>query len=53
MPNNGMWTEKVLHSFGEGNDGTGPEAGLVIDANGTYTEPPFSAALTMAAWCSS
>jgi uncharacterized repeat protein (TIGR03803 family) len=48
-PHNGTWTEKVLHSFTGGNDGTGPEAGLVIDAhggmvfelipnNGTWTE---------------
>jgi len=41
MPNNGMWTEKVLHSFGEGNDGTGPEAGLVIDANGNLYGTTF------------
>jgi uncharacterized repeat protein (TIGR03803 family) len=32
--NKGTWTEKVLHSFTGGNDGIGPEAGLVIDANG-------------------
>ena len=30
----GGWTEKVLHSFGHGTDGTGPYANLVIDAVG-------------------
>jgi uncharacterized repeat protein (TIGR03803 family) len=30
----GVWTEKVLHSFGNGNDGEHPEAGLVFDATG-------------------
>jgi len=31
---NGTWTEKVLHSFGEGEDGATPEAGLVFDESG-------------------
>ncbi|MGB8889401.1 MAG: choice-of-anchor tandem repeat GloVer-containing protein [Candidatus Korobacteraceae bacterium] len=30
----GGWTEKVLHSFGNGTDGYGPEAGVVFDAAG-------------------
>ncbi len=30
----GSWTEKVLHSFGNGTDGIFPEAGLVMDAAG-------------------
>ncbi len=30
----GGWTERVLHSFGEGFDGTNPDAGLLIDAAG-------------------
>ncbi|MFZ0814860.1 MAG: choice-of-anchor tandem repeat GloVer-containing protein [Candidatus Sulfotelmatobacter sp.] len=30
----GGWTEKVLHSFGNGTDGTFPVAGLVLDATG-------------------
>jgi uncharacterized repeat protein (TIGR03803 family) len=41
MPNNGHWTEKVLHSFSGGNDGGGPEAGLVIDANGNLYGTTF------------
>ena len=28
----GGWTEKVLHSFGDGKDGTSPHAALIIDA---------------------
>ena len=28
----GGWTETVLHSFGNGADGIGPEAGLIFDA---------------------
>jgi uncharacterized repeat protein (TIGR03803 family) len=31
---NGTWTEKVLHSFGEGQDGVWPLAGLTFDENG-------------------
>ena len=31
---NGQWTETVLHSFGKGNDGAGPLAGLIFDAAG-------------------
>jgi len=31
---NGMWSETVLHTFGEGNDGYKPYAGLISDAAG-------------------
>lgn len=31
---NGKWTEKLLHSFGNGNDGQSPYAGLVLDSAG-------------------
>jgi uncharacterized repeat protein (TIGR03803 family) len=35
VPNpDGSWTESVLHSFGAGSDGSGPFAGLSVDANG-------------------
>ena len=30
----GTWTEQVLHSFGNGTDGSGPWAGLIFDAAG-------------------
>ncbi len=30
----GGWTESVLHSFGNGADGTQPDAGLIFDATG-------------------
>ncbi len=30
----GTWTEQVLHSFGNGTDGSGPWAGLTFDAAG-------------------
>src|ERR1035441_2481606 len=30
----GGWTEKVLHSFGNGADGTNPQASLIFDAAG-------------------
>ena len=30
----GGWTEKVLHSFGNGTDGADPYAGLIFDAAG-------------------
>ena len=30
----GGWTEKVLHTFGNGTDGTNPWAGLIFDKNG-------------------
>jgi uncharacterized repeat protein (TIGR03803 family) len=30
----GSWTEKLLHSFGKGNDGASPYAGLIFDASG-------------------
>ena len=32
---NGKWTEKVLHSFGKGQDGWWPDAGLILDAAGS------------------
>jgi uncharacterized repeat protein (TIGR03803 family) len=31
---NGSWTETVLHSFGAGNDGVLPTAGVIFDASG-------------------
>jgi uncharacterized repeat protein (TIGR03803 family) len=31
---NGMWSEKLLHTFGYGTDGVAPYAGLTIDADG-------------------
>jgi uncharacterized repeat protein (TIGR03803 family) len=34
-PKNGMWTEKVLHSFGNDNDGTVPIGPLIFDQAGT------------------
>ncbi len=30
----GQWTEKVLHSFGNSNDGSAPYAGLILDSAG-------------------
>ncbi len=30
----GGWSEKLLHSFGKGTDGTQPQAGLIFDAAG-------------------
>jgi uncharacterized repeat protein (TIGR03803 family) len=30
----GTWTETVVHSFGNGQDGSNPEAGLIMDASG-------------------
>jgi len=30
----GMWTEKILHRFTDGNDGAGPNGGLIFDAKG-------------------
>ncbi|MFZ0319190.1 MAG: choice-of-anchor tandem repeat GloVer-containing protein [Candidatus Sulfotelmatobacter sp.] len=30
----GNWTEKILHNFGAGSDGTAPEAALIFDAAG-------------------
>jgi uncharacterized repeat protein (TIGR03803 family) len=32
----GGWREKVLHSFGEGEDGFQPYGGLIIDASGNF-----------------
>jgi uncharacterized repeat protein (TIGR03803 family) len=35
IPNNGKWTEKVLHSFNyDGKDGANPYAGLILDSAG-------------------
>jgi uncharacterized repeat protein (TIGR03803 family) len=35
IPNNGKWTEKVLHSFNlDGKDGASPYAGLILDSAG-------------------
>ena len=35
IPNNGKWTEKVLHSFNyNGKDGASPYAGLILDSAG-------------------
>jgi uncharacterized repeat protein (TIGR03803 family) len=31
----GAWTEKILHSFTDGNDGAGPNGGLILDAKGS------------------
>jgi uncharacterized repeat protein (TIGR03803 family) len=31
---NGVWSEKILHSFGRGNGGSSPHAGLILDAAG-------------------
>jgi uncharacterized repeat protein (TIGR03803 family) len=31
---NGSWTEKILHNFGHGEDGTEPATGLILDAAG-------------------
>jgi uncharacterized repeat protein (TIGR03803 family) len=47
----GGWTEQVLHSFGNGTDGSGPSADVILDSagniygttayGGTYNCPPF------------
>jgi uncharacterized repeat protein (TIGR03803 family) len=34
MPGGGSWTETVVHSFGNGRDGSNPDAGLIMDASG-------------------
>jgi len=49
----GAWTETVLHTFGHGNDGLDPEAGLILDNAGalygtTITGTVFK--LTPPAW---
>jgi hypothetical protein len=31
----GAWTEKILHRFTDGNDGAGPNGGLIFDAKGS------------------
>ncbi len=38
----GGWTETVLHSFGNGNDGTGPWGGLIFDTAGNLYGTTFS-----------
>lgn len=37
----GGWTEKVLHNFGNAEDGTRPQAGLIIDSNGNLYGTTF------------
>ncbi len=49
----GGWTEKVLHSFGNGTDGKYPFDSLVIDRLGNCTAPPTGAAFTTMARFSS
>jgi uncharacterized repeat protein (TIGR03803 family) len=49
----GNWTEAVIHTFGHGNDGLDPEAGLILDNSGavygtTITGTVFK--LTPPAW---
>jgi uncharacterized repeat protein (TIGR03803 family) len=34
IPNNGQWTENVLHSFGSGNDGSFPSSRVILDSAG-------------------
>jgi len=38
---NGGWTESVLHSFGNGHDGQGPNTALVMDASGNLFGATF------------
>jgi uncharacterized repeat protein (TIGR03803 family) len=33
-PNAGGWTETIVHSFGNGTDGSRPTGGLIRDASG-------------------
>jgi hypothetical protein len=37
----GAWTENVLHSFGQGDDGTAPQGGLAFDAKGNIYGTTF------------
>jgi uncharacterized repeat protein (TIGR03803 family) len=34
MKTGGAWTEKIMHRFTDGNDGAGPNSGLIFDAKG-------------------
>src|SRR5580692_4105775 len=34
IPNNGQWTESVLHSFGNGTDGAFPSSRVILDSAG-------------------
>jgi hypothetical protein len=48
-----QWTESVLHSFGNENDGASPYAGLIIDRSGAlYVTTVRGSSLTVAR-CSS
>jgi uncharacterized repeat protein (TIGR03803 family) len=38
----GGWAEKVLHQFGKGKDGSGSEAGLILDASGNLYGTTFA-----------
>jgi len=49
----GAWTEMVLHTFGRGNDGLDPQAGLIVDNRGTLYGTTISGTvfkLTPPAW---
>ena len=49
----GVWTEKVLYSFGNGTDGAYPYAGLIFDKTAISTAQPGTAALPAPGRCSS
>lgn len=44
----GTWTETVLHSFGNGVDGFGPQAGLVFDKSGNLYGTTTAGGMTSA-----